>query len=67
MLRLWYIANTTGILVCMRKKKKRTKHLKKNRALLLLLEARKSDRINDRYALAVGGHEDQGSRGYSAF
>ena len=28
---------------------------------------RKSDRINDRSALAVIGHEDQGSRGYSAF
>ncbi len=28
---------------------------------------RKSDIINDRYALAVVGHEDQGSQGYSAF
>ncbi len=26
-----------------------------------------SNRINDRYALAVIGHEDQGFQGYSAF
>ncbi len=31
-----------------------------------MLKLRTSNRINDRYALAIIGHEDQGSQGYSA-
>ncbi len=31
------------------------------------MKQRKSDMIKDRYALAVVGHEDQGSQGYSEF
>ncbi len=38
--------------------------------LVLFLKAieehKKSNKINDRYALAVVGHEDQGFQGYSA-
>ncbi len=33
----------------------------------MLFTPRTSNRINDRYALVVIGHEDQGSQGYSAF
>ncbi len=35
--------------------------------MLVTLVLRASVRINDRYALAIVGHEEQGSEGYSAF
>ena len=40
---------------------------KGKRKSLIFFSQWTSNRIDDRYALVVVGHEDQGSQGYSAF